>query len=307
MNRFSYIELPSEKFNDWLNTNFITRSQYYSDCNYLKDIYKQNDRIIGLCAKVVKYIKFNSSILNKEPLKDHHCDLFNYWIYEQLVSYYKGDYKEPVKIFGDFLHALSRLDYYPNNKTCKLDSSIAMIPDIKEGKKLYEYCIDYKTILEKSQRSKDKCNKYCTYVKNIIPIYKKYQGFCSPSNKTNCLVLYENCKKYNPTLLLDKLECQDEMVKEKSPHEGAPGTSNSFLSSQSVSNFGNAFLGVVVASMSSGFLYKFTPLGTRIRNGLLWNNNNISNLNTNADELFVQESYSPYAGEEQHYIGYHAS
>ncbi|CAG9484406.1 unnamed protein product [Plasmodium vivax] len=309
MNRFSYNELPSEKFHEWLNSNFISVSKYYSDCsNALNDIHKRNPKNIELCAKVLKYINSKPLLFNKEPLKDHHCNLFNYWIYEQLVTYYKGDYKEPVKIFGDFLQALSRLEYYNNNTTCKLDSSIVMIPDIKEGKKLYEYCIDYKTILEKSQDSKDKCNKYCTYVKNIIPIFQKYQGFCSPSNKTNCLAPYENCKNYDPSVLLAKLKCDDIGGKEKTQHGDASGTtSNPFLSSQSASNLGNAFLGVVVTSMTSGFLYKFTPLGTRIRNGLLWNNNNISNLNTNVDELFVQGSYSPYSGEEQHHIGYHTS
>ncbi|VUZ99652.1 PIR protein [Plasmodium vivax] len=306
--KYSYNELPSEKFYDLLNTNFMTTSQYYSDCNYLKDIYKKNDRIIGLCAKVVKYTKFNSPILNKEYLKDHHCNLFNYWIYEQLVRYYEDNYQEPVKIFGDILHALSMLEYYPNNKTCILHSSIAMIPDIKEAKKLFEYCIDYKTILEKSKHRKDKCDKYCTYVQKITQFYDKFQKLCTSGDSRDYPNFCEICKDKDPKNLLVKLKCDDIGVRDKSSQEDASGiTSNSSPSNESVSNFGNAFLGVVLTSMTSGFLYKFTPLGTRIRNGLLWNNNNISNLNTNGDELFVQESYSPYSGEEQHHIGYHAS
>ncbi|SCA60772.1 VIR protein [Plasmodium vivax] len=307
--RFSYIELPSEKFNDWLNTNFITRSQYYSDCNYLKDRYKGNDRIKKLCARLVKYIKSTPLISNEEPLKHHHCNLFNYWIYEQLVSYYKGDYKEPVKIFGDFHRVLSGFTYYPKDVTCKLDNSIPTIPDRKERKELYEYCIDYDTILEKYKPSTDKCNKYCTYVKNKIQFYEKFQELCTSRDIRKCPdFFFKICENKDPKNLLVKLKCDDIGVRDKSSQEDASGiTSNSSPSNESVSNFGNAFLGVVLTSMTSGFLYKFTPLGTRIRNGLLWNNNNISNLNTNGDELFVQESYSPYSGEEQHHIGYHAS
>ncbi|CAI7718334.1 PIR protein [Plasmodium vivax] len=306
---FSYNELPSERFHDWLNSNFISVSKYDSDCNTLDAPYKDNQEIRSLCAKVVKYIKTKPSILNGNHLKDHQCNLFNYWIYEQLDSYYKDDYKEHVQIFGNFLRVFSGLEYYKKENTCKLDSSIAMIPDIKEGKKLYEYCIDYKTILEKSQRSKDKCNKYCTYVKNIIQFYEKFQELCTPSDIRKCPdFFFKICENKDPKNLLVKLKCDDIGVRDKSSQEDASGiTSNSSPSNESVSNFGNAFLGVVLTSMTSGFLYKFTPLGTRIRNGLLWNNNNISNLNTNGDELFVQESYSPYAGEEQHLIGYHPS
>ncbi|SCA60433.2 Plasmodium vivax Vir protein, putative, partial [Plasmodium vivax] len=205
------------------------------------------------------------------------------------------------------------LKYYENENTCKLDDSIPTVQNRKERKELYEYCIDYKTILEKYNPCKDKCNKYCAYVEKKIPLFEKYQTFCSASDKSNCPDFYENCKNYDPKVLLKQLKCKDEMEKEKAQLKDAPvtnlsgTTSISFPSIESLSEYGNVFLGVVVTSMTSGFLYKFTPIGRQIRSGFLGNNNNISNLNTNADELFVQESYSPYAGEEQHYIGYHAS
>ncbi|CAG9481988.1 unnamed protein product [Plasmodium vivax] len=300
---YSIKELPSEKFYEWLENYFISVSSYYNDCNKLSDLYKDNEKIKRLCAKVVKYIKNKPSIPNRIPLKDHHCNLFNYWIYEQLVSHYKDKPQEPVHVFGDFIRVLTGFAYYLNENTCKLDYKIAMIPDNKnrkERKELYDYCIDYDTILEKSKHSKEKCNKYRTYVKNIIELYKKFQVLCPADDKSNYSDFCKICENKDPKNLLDQLKCDSIGEKEKPPYEGASGI-------QSASNLGNAFLGVVVTSMTSGFLYKFTPLGTRIRNGLLWNNNNISNLNANGDELFVQESYSPYSGEEQHLIGYHPS
>ncbi|SCA60784.1 Plasmodium vivax Vir protein, putative [Plasmodium vivax] len=310
---YSIKELPSERFYDWLNSNLISATNYYSDCNTLNERYKRTYENKRLCARVAKYIKIKPSISNEKHLKDHHCNLLSYWIYEQLVSYYGDNSNETFHVFADILRVLSGLKYYLNNNKCELNSSIPIIPDRQEKKELYKYCIDYKTILEKSKHRKDQCNEYYKYVQKKILLYKKYETFCSSSDKRNCPDFYENCKKNDPKVLLDQLKCKDEMLNEKQKPEDSPGTdslgttSSSFPRIQSVSNLGNAFLGVVVTSMTSGFLYKFTPLGTRIRNGLLWNNNNISNLNTNSDELFVQESYSPYAGEEQHLIGYHPS
>ncbi|KMZ88729.1 hypothetical protein PVMG_05635 [Plasmodium vivax Mauritania I] len=255
--RFRIKELPSEIFYEWLDSYLISASNYYSDCITLKDIYKENYRIKGLCARVAKYIKTKPSISNREHLKDHHCNLFNYWIYEKLIRYYGDSSSVPFHVFGDFLRVLSGLKYYLNDNKCKLNDSIIINPYRKERKELYEYCIDYKTILEKFKNSKDQCNFYYTYVKKKIPSYKKVQELCSLSDKTKCPDFYEKCEPHNPTVLLDQLNCDSIGVEEKQQHKGDPGTtSNSSPSIESVSKFGHAFLGVVVASMSSGFLYK---------------------------------------------------
>ncbi|KMZ95048.1 hypothetical protein PVMG_06030 [Plasmodium vivax Mauritania I] len=310
---YSIKELPSERFYDWLNSNLISATNYYSDCNTLSQPYKGNQKIKKLCAKVVKYINSRPRIASEEHLKDHHCNLLSYWIYEQLVSYYGDNSNETIHVFGDILRVLSRLIYYFNDNKCELNSSIPIMPDRQKRKELYEYCIDYEKILEMSKHSKEKCTKYHTYVQEKIQLYEEYQSLCASGDKINCPDYYEKCKPPNPKDLLAQLKCDEIWGKEKPQLKDASGTDlsgttrNSSPTIESSSNFGNAFLGVVLTSMTSGFLYKFTPLGTRIRNALLWNNNNISNLNANGDELFVQESYSPYSGEEQHLIGYHPS
>ncbi|SCA82053.1 Plasmodium vivax Vir protein, putative, partial [Plasmodium vivax] len=55
------------------------------------------------------------------------------------------------------------------------------------------------------------------------------------------------------------------------------------------------------------FIHKFTPLGSMLRNGLGWNNNNMRNMHGGEYGLFdyATESYNPYTGGgEEHYIGY---
>ncbi|KMZ76717.1 hypothetical protein PVIIG_05716 [Plasmodium vivax India VII] len=259
---FSYNELPSEKFYDWLDSYFISLSQYYSDCSSLNDNYKKNHGIKKLCAKFVKYIKSKPSITNIKHLKDHHCNLFNYWIYEQLVNECKDKSIKPALVFGNFLLVLSGLEYYQKENTCELDNKVATIPDITDRRKLYEYCVDCKTILDNYKHSKEKCQKYYTYVKKKIELYKKFHKLCSPDYESKCPDLYKICDNCDPSVLLDKLNCVSIGVEGKPQQEDATHTdslgtrSNSSPSIESVSKFGHAFLGVVVASMSSGFLYK---------------------------------------------------
>ncbi|GAB69558.1 hypothetical protein PCYB_003070, partial [Plasmodium cynomolgi strain B] len=55
------------------------------------------------------------------------------------------------------------------------------------------------------------------------------------------------------------------------------------------------------------FIYKFTPLGIRLRNVLGWNKYTLSNLNEGENILFAKthESFNPHNVEREHYIGYH--
>ncbi|KMZ82416.1 hypothetical protein PVIIG_06124 [Plasmodium vivax India VII] len=260
---YSIKELPSEKFYERLDSYLTFVSNYYSDSSTLSYPYKNNEEIRSLFAKVVKYIKTQPSILNGEHLKVHQCNLFNYWIYEQIDSYCKHKTYQPFQIFADFLLALSGFTYYSKDNTCKLDNSMVIIPDRKERKELYEYCIDHKTILDKSKLSNDNCKKYYTYVEKKIKLYEKFQALCSSRDVRKCPeFFYKICENKDPKLLLDQLSCKDEMVKEKQQLENAHNNdlaskrSNSFPGTQSVSDIGNVFLGVVVTSMTSGFLYK---------------------------------------------------
>ncbi|SCA59780.1 Plasmodium vivax Vir protein, putative [Plasmodium vivax] len=84
------------------------------------------------------------------------------------------------------------------------------------------------------------------------------------------------------------------------------GTANLSGKPQTVENVGNILLGVVATTMTSGALYRFTPLRGMIRNGLGWNTNNMSNINGGDIRLYdyAAEPFNQYPGEE-HYIGYH--
>ncbi|KNA01671.1 hypothetical protein PVNG_06305 [Plasmodium vivax North Korean] len=59
--------------------------------------------------------------------------------------------------------------------------------------------------------------------------------------------------------------------------------------------------------MTSGMIFKFTPLGRQLRNRYGWNNYTAGNINDGGNMLFPQphEPFSPLSGESEHHIGYH--
>ncbi|GAW84263.1 variable surface protein [Plasmodium gonderi] len=79
-------------------------------------------------------------------------------------------------------------------------------------------------------------------------------------------------------------------------------------SSNIVGILGKIFLGLVLFTTLSGILYKFTPIGIRLRKVFKRKKNIIRGKNRHRDELFgyPSESHYPnYVNEDEQYIGYH--
>ncbi|KMZ88671.1 hypothetical protein PVBG_06101 [Plasmodium vivax Brazil I] len=174
------------------------------------------------------------------------------------------------------------------------------------------------------------CNDFYRYVQSKKKLYKHFKEPCLKKDKMGCPKFYAQCEQYDPEKVLPHHDCYNEIRKEGAPtalsvpqltnghsvnksdsEEGdgpmkpddAPKLSGK---PQTVENVGNILLGVVATTMTSGALYRFTPLGGMIRNGLGWNNNNMRNFNGRDIRLYdyASEPFNPYPGEE-HYIGYH--
>ncbi|VUZ99871.1 PIR protein [Plasmodium vivax] len=173
--------------------------------------------------------------------------------------------------------------------------------------------------------------EYYKYIERKIPIYEHIKNLCTPESANTCPEFYKQCKECDPKKLLSELNCHLQMQEKNKaalekgkatqglvshPNQedasaltgrtGLPDPSQkSQVSSSAVTNASNAFLGVVVTSMTSGFLYKFTPLGTHLRNRFRYNRNAIG-INRGDNGLFdyATESFNPYPGGEEHYIGY---
>ncbi|KMZ77221.1 hypothetical protein PVIIG_05880 [Plasmodium vivax India VII] len=226
--------------------------------------------------------------------------------------------KKVIPVFGELQTMWNSLidnplktSYY---KKCKPDFNIAQQDDWEKRKELYDYCVDSEAIVQTANRYKDTCNDIYTYIKGKAHLYKHFNEPCLSKNENKCPKFYSKCKNYHPDTLLPQLYCYEAMKKEEATAAAALSQAGTFSSdglqlksesSPPATQAGNVFLGVVVTSMTSGALYKFTPLGNMLRNRFGWNNN-MRNFNGGDNGLFdyASEAFNPYSGEE-HYIGYH--
>ncbi|KMZ83188.1 hypothetical protein PVBG_06024 [Plasmodium vivax Brazil I] len=319
-------ELYSQFFYNYLD-NLKDSEAYYSKCETLSSIYK-DDRVKVICAKLLKYLETNT--INKGDEYDV-CKLLNFWVYRWLFDILgTNDEKYIPLVYGQLQLIWSFfIKDKPENKTCVPISELVLHDDWRDRKELYDYCVDYspfnKTIFGYNHR----CKEFYKYVESKIPLYKHFKEICPQNDTKRCPEFYAKCLQYDPENVLHTLECHTEIINERKTavpsvpqiekglsvieseseeRDGAmmPGDAPKLSGKpQTVENVGNILLGVVATTMTSGALYRFTPLGGMIRNGLGWNTNNMSNINGGDIRLYdyASESFNTYPGEE-HYIGY---
>ncbi|SCA81767.1 VIR protein [Plasmodium vivax] len=325
--RSSSIYLQSGKFYDDLNQKIEDSREYLAYCDSLKDVPKGNGFRI-YCGQLVKYLKTKYTTTNGQNNEYDVCPLLNYWIYGKLVQFYGSD-KKPIffQASGQLQEIWSRVVPYDSNTSsnniCKpIIFDIYNQDDWYKRKEFYDYCVDYKTLKGTANLfGISNCEKYYEYIESKIPVYEHIKNLCTPESADTCPKFYKQCKERDPKELLSELSCHKTMQKKKAALENGMATqpvvthpgqgANSALagrevlpdplqksqvSSSAVTNASNAFLGVV-----------FTPLGTHLRNRFGYNRNAISSIHRGDNELFdyATESFNPYPGGEEHYIGYH--
>ncbi|SCO65525.1 VIR protein [Plasmodium vivax] len=195
---------------------------------------------------------------------------------------------------------------------CKKYNGPGKATDFKERKLLYDYYVDYNTILEKSAET-NKCRDYYKYVQSKQRLYDIFEKHCISDGSAQCPEFYKDCKDYNPKEVLDTFICHDDMVRAgvgvySGRKSGLWGRTVSFLNSSGAARKGSsALLGMVVASVTGGILYKFTPLGEGARSRVGKEKQIKSDINEKPPEVFIykSDSYNPHNDDaEEHYIGY---
>ncbi|CAI7717550.1 Plasmodium vivax Vir protein, putative [Plasmodium vivax] len=320
--------LPSEEFYKKLNHDEDTNLQaYYKVCNSIFST-KKEFVLRRPCALLFKYLVNSYKKSEKEKPAYDDCILLNYWIYGKIYEQHK-DISERARSYGELqiiwnilIQDKSQAQY---NKICKPDILIATQEDWKKRKELYDYFVDYDTIKGMNHFYDKYCKEIYNYLKDMDVLYKEYREHCSIAGNIMCPDFFNQYKDKDPNILLRQLTCKGVMqseealsVKEDKRSENSEivpriSTDGSGLPLNSqkardgtnpVTNSGNVLLGVVVTSMTSGALYKFTPLGRMLRNGLGFNRNNI-NIHDNGLFDYASGPFNPYSGGEEHYIGYH--
>ncbi|VUZ99863.1 PIR protein [Plasmodium vivax] len=313
-------ELPSEKFYQKLNVFHLKLSQHYKVCESLKDPYKNVPKIKKLCAKLVSYLK-NIYAESKEGNFDCiYCKLLSFWVYDQLLDLFPGKDTEASIVFANFQVIWNDIIegrlYKSIKDKCNPYSTIVTDPEWKDRKELYDYCIDCDTIIELSNSDDIVCRKYHKYIKDKKKLYDKFDKLFSEDDKLKCPIFYNKCKGYDLETVLPKLNCHSKILEEeassakKLQSDLLNPTGNSVKTSLPATKLGDVLLGVVVTSMASGAIYRFTPIGNRLRAN--FGNKTLvrSNLNGGGNALldYTSDSFNPYyENREEHYIGYHST
>ncbi|CAI7724056.1 Plasmodium vivax Vir protein, putative [Plasmodium vivax] len=324
-------DLYSEKFYETLRR--INVSKVYTDeCSSLGNL-PFSTSVKRICAKVLEYLDTIYSKSYKQGDQYDVCLLLNYWVYSSLFNLLKikGErfvyqaYAQLQLIWTDFLED-KRYD-----KLCEPINDMVSHNDWRERKELYEYCIDYSPIKQIIDIFVQGCDEFYVYVENKARLYEHFGSRCPNDDTKICPNFYKDCEKYNPKNVLPDLRCHTKIKQERDAaaakasqrggtypsrvinSEGTPvgmvpvvASQNLSGNPQTVENVGNIFLGVVATTMTSGALYRFTPLGNMLRNIFGWNTNNMRNFNGGDIRLYdyASDSFNPYPGEE-HNIGYH--
>ncbi|SBT00179.1 PIR Superfamily Protein [Plasmodium ovale curtisi] len=323
----SLSDIPSERFYDELNNNYFDLWKHNSKC---AEVYKIHKKIRNkkICEKILRHLE-NSTVSNNDNSGYDDCLLLKYWIYSVLEDIFGSEDTSHIgNAFAGVQYIWNYIVEYPNskpyNKKCKQHFDVFDYDDWKNRKELYDYYVDFRTLFDTAMRFDLVCEEYYRKIEEKIPLYKRFEEICSDQSK--CPEFYEKYQPYNPKSVLSKLPCHDKIEKARAA-EASPKTSilqhgvglelgpqsNSYDtgmtqgSSEIGKNIGHSVLGVAPVLLTATALYRYTPIGSWIRNLGGNTTNSISNMEAGEMEPFLpstQESGNVLFGNTENYISY---
>ncbi|KNA00898.1 hypothetical protein PVNG_05825 [Plasmodium vivax North Korean] len=264
--------------------------------------------MILICEKYLRFLDKSASWSGVSSFYDVSL-LLNYWIYHKLTNIYGDKNTNDINIgFGVLQGKWSTFDssrleqsYY---EKCKPDHTKVIHEDWKDRKELYDYYVNYDTLFTMVQGYPLKCEEYVEYFKEIVSVYKNFEGKCSPE-KHNCPNFFYELKNKNP---VDKLKNLSPSMRGDSLHSTVPNvgvpphgvdgalpysagssrdTQSTPQSSDIQTKVTNSVLGAAPVLFTGTMLYRYTPLGPWIRT--------LGGGRTN--RMNAMETFSPYTPE----------
>ncbi|SBS91849.1 PIR Superfamily Protein [Plasmodium ovale curtisi] len=332
----SATDLYSEQFYGDLNREYPDLSDYSKECD---EIYFRNNKeeVKKICEKLIRHLE-KSPLWKHENPKYDVCRLLNYWIYEKLSDIFKDENTSHyINIaFGNLQGIWNNRYYYSSSishhNKCKLKFEIVDHQDWEKRKKLYDYCVDYDVLYKMAKNFDNDC-KYYKQIKKNETIYKHFEEQCPPKNN-NCPEFYNNCKQYNPNVVLSDLPCHKKMeeaeppaktriggdpLAQAQPHESYPhgsvlpkmeadtqGTDSTTDTSQIGTTIGHSILGVTPVLLTASALYRYTPIGSWLRNLGGNNPSNMGNIDGEMEGFLgsTPESANMFFEGGENYISY---
>ncbi|SBT72859.1 PIR protein [Plasmodium ovale] len=247
-----------------------------NNCNYctqIKRIDKTYNGIHNLCCQLERNLKNLSTVFNREYNETEQCQYLNLWFYSEVWKRFSSFRKKiyDTSIISKLTYAWGIIYDTLSNGRCKYIWHNEINFDVlKELISLFYFFKNYDIIEQNVLSDNDRCQTYYEYVKENEDLYKKHKDkFCNPSY-TTWLNYCNTHTQYDPTELLSKIKCNDQIPRSMEQSESAitpikPEVSTSpTISSNIVSSV------TAASTMSAIFLilflfYKFTPFGSLLK------------------------------------------
>ncbi|GAW84360.1 variable surface protein [Plasmodium gonderi] len=335
INKFTKTDLPSVKFYEKLDNDFMILVDVPYCGTFSKVKYGTNGQIKELCKTYINYLVKQVQIFRKFEYKYMNCNSITYWLYDKLSTTPKMDERSCSNALSEINNMWERATENVNRsdaKSCKPYLKITSYHDNwNDAKKLFDYSMDFNYLKDMENNCNDKCDELCEYLNDINDIYERYEDTSSGNNKLLCPLSKDEYDKCNPRSLLDKFKCvtsteelqlpkqnlsvegeateeEKDNVQEETIVEGGPGgeeAGSTLLIKEDSEEDSELISGE--SHPLSAFGNKFTPIGRQIQNKFPNMDNMIRKLSKkgNRSPTHRFETYNPF-GEylEENYIGY---
>ncbi|SBT51517.1 PIR Superfamily Protein [Plasmodium ovale wallikeri] len=312
-------ELFSERFYESMKYDYLNLSQYREKC---KEVYASVSGIRSkrVCEKILRQLE-NSSVRDEENSEYDLCILLNYWVYDTLASIFGDDNSNLAITFGKLQPLWNQINENEKEpkfyKKCAPDSSIPTQVNWRKTKELYDYYVDFKTIFGTAAYYPDGCRDYYKKIEDKTSLYEFFEKLCTPGSN-NCPKFYDKCEPYNPKIILQGLPCHGQIQQERATEKalamqkslqqsGSQGVGLTQQNSEIGTKVGHSVLAVAPVFLTASVLYRYTPVGSWIRNIGGNSTNNIGYMHEGEMEGFLsntQESGDMFFNSGENYISY---
>ncbi|SBS99431.1 PIR Superfamily Protein [Plasmodium ovale curtisi] len=217
--------------------NHLTSYAIYEKLNYANDVEKncnyctqtkRIDRIYNgihnLCCQLERNLKNLSTVFDREYNETEHCQYLNLWFYSEIwkrfSSFRKTIYN--TSIISKLTYSWGIIyDTLSNDRCYYIWHNKINFDILKELISLFYFFKNYDIIEQSVLSDNNRCQTYYEYVKENEDLYKKHKDkFCNPSY-TTWLNYCNTHMEYDPSRLLSKITCNDQISKSMEQSEPA--------------------------------------------------------------------------------------
>ncbi|SBT53511.1 PIR Superfamily Protein [Plasmodium ovale wallikeri] len=315
-------DLPSYIFYQKFNED--DGSTYKSSCKAEEKI-GSDEKLVELCSKILKNLKLLDETQNGDIFHNKRCNDLNYWISEQL--YKKHDVKEErlmnsntyIQLYISLHNIRQKLRIHDK---CSIDINDITTEEKTRRKNLYDYYENYGTLEEIFTKDKNKCKKeHYDYLTKCVNLYIDTKKLCTQENigvSSKCPPLFNHSAIYCPRKNLSEMPCELKVQTESSveladtdrmtgkedlrapPKEDVTMSgdrSDTDASSEPSPSLSKTVISTSIPALGSCFfffiLYRWTPVGSIIRNRLLNRGGEINELHNNVGVELWEDTMEP--------------